>query len=212
MMGRLGRLARACAVLPALSLRAAPASAAKPPLQPKAPSERTMAPPTKDFRLKEGFFSCKVPADWKLWRDEADDAADKTYGIVLKGPRTAGVAARITVFYYDPANRSFPSAGDYVKAQLGESPLGPDGLKRGPVEEIEVAGRKAQRFWRQSREFVPPDAVRAADVLLRQERVVVATSRGFFVLSLEVPETAFQRRLPVFEGVLATFRPFPQSK
>lgn len=175
----------------------------------------------------EPYFACSVPASWGkeegnpppgLSQDEK-----KVYGIILHGPVSGVVPIRISIYFYARGNLLEDSAESYIRSHAHPFFVLKEGDSYGPVEDADVAGRKARVFERQKNEFVPCSPLEDIDMLsedsrvyerremmarpvpVREKFVVIPAESGFYALCYSAPADQFEEFLPDFEQVTTTF-------
>ncbi len=70
----------------------------------------------KPYAMDKGYFTCSVPADWTLERDQDKDEEYKIYEIQLLSPKAEKAPTSIFVSYYMQDNPDFSGHEDFVKA------------------------------------------------------------------------------------------------
>jgi len=176
------------------------------------------------------YFSCEIPKNWGVEKSGErsfglSPEEKKVYGISLHGPAGPPPALRIDVEFYARGNLLHNSPEVYIRRHA-EPLFGQfEGESYGPVEVTIVAEKAAWTFERQKHQFVPaaPDlaaeppadpsriyarpGLRAMPVAVRERFVVVSSDAGFYALHYIAPAERFGEFLPLFEQVVATFRP-----
>ena len=163
----------------------------------------------KEYRLKEGFFACQVPADWAAYRDETGDRRQNAYALALTGPKDQGIAAQIIVAYYPPGNKLFPTADAYLARQFAKGPVKIKGETTSAVNAFPLGGSTAKSFTRDTFDYAPPHSMLTREVPVRQERAVLQSEKGLFVLGFSASRESFARHRAAYQKLLDTFRPFP---
>lgn len=196
----------------------------------KAYGLQTAAPAARQFKkyaMDNNYFSCNVPAGWRLEREKARDEEYKIYEIELLAPAEnmpqAGVAAKtgaaqpdksptaIYVSYYAKDNADFDGYADFIERNATDA-LGGTKSERetyGPVKKIKFNGREASELSRAKTVYLHPESKSDESVKLKEKLYVLPARDGFYVLHLTAPETAFSRHLKIFEQVARSFKGRP---
>ncbi len=150
-----------------------------------------------------GQFTCALPADWTR-EDDALKPGDKTYQLLLLGPRAENAPVMITVSFFGPGNDDFKDYADFVTRNTT------DLWSDKPVAEarkITLNGRNALWFEREAKTFLHPESKSDESVMIREKYyVLLAKDRvGFFVLHYSAPSSVFAEHLAVFEKVASSF-------
>ena len=143
-------------------------------------------------------FEARAPKGWK--------SAPSDGGLTMTGPAAeAGLKPLISVRYYRPGDKTFPTLADFVKRQTEPGPF--PSSPKASVSELVVAGRKATGVERLDSEFVPPRSRASKEIAVRERAVAVPGEAGFYVLTLRAPRSADKKSAAAFEAVLKTFKP-----
>ena len=162
----------------------------------------------KDYVMDNDYFSCSVPAAWRLERDKERDEEYKIYEIQLLAPQAETAPVSVFVSYYARDNGDFNGHEDFVKSNsrnvAGETKTSREVFD--PVRNITLAGRKGIELSRTRMVSLHPKSKSDESVLLQEKIYVLPAKEGFYVLHFSAPETAFLTNLPVFEKIAASFR------
>jgi hypothetical protein len=164
----------------------------------------------RSYVMDRNQFSCEVPTDWDLTRDEERDDEYRIYGILLS--RASGES--IDVSFYAADNEDFDGHEDFL-ARNSTNVLGETKTSReyyGPVRKVRLKGGKGFELERESLVYLSPqsksDTSQAQKELLY---VLPAAAGGFYVLHYTAPRELFQASLPVFRRVADSFAPRKQA-
>ena len=71
----------------------------------------------KPYAMDNNYFSCSVPADWTLERDQEKDEQYKIYEIQLLAPKAEKAPTSVYVSYYPKDNADFTT----IEFKVGKS-------------------------------------------------------------------------------------------
>lgn len=164
----------------------------------------------ENFVCDGGFFTAQVPAGWPKNEAISLRRQAREYGVDLKGPAGKdGVFTRISLTFFGPDHARFKTVEKYLNINSRPDPDFPvPGEKYGPLSVVLVAHRRAQQFELKTFTFVPPDGENPLKVAVYERHVVLPGKKGgFYVLTYHAPADIAKANLPVFEAVLAGFKP-----
>lgn len=165
----------------------------------------------KPYSMDNGYFSCSVPADWSLERDQEKDEQYKIYEIQLLSPKAEKAPTSIFVSYYARDNEDFNDYKDFVKSNssnvAGETKNSREIFE--PAKDIKLSGRKALLLARERVVSLHPKSKSDESVQLKEKLYVLPAQDGFYVLHFSAQKTAFLANLPVFEKVAKSFKGKP---
>jgi len=166
-------------------------------------NEAVAAAAPKRLGIAGGYFTCALPADWGRQDDELKPG-DKTYLLLLLGPRAENAPVMIFVSFFGPGNDDFKDYADFVTRNTT------DPWEDKPVAEarkITLNGRNALWFEREAKKFLHPESKSDESVMIKEKfYVLLAKDRaGFFVLHYSAPSSVFAEHLAAFEKVASTF-------
>ncbi len=189
------------AAAPAAPGKAAPGKAAAPAKPPP--------PAAKYTRYDMESFTCEIPGTWELKRDTKKEMTTKIRKLELSGPRAENAPVIIYAAQYRKGNTTFSDHKDFIarnsKNILGETES--DTEKFSPVKETSLAGKQAFEFDSEIKEYLHPESKSDASVMIKEKFYVIPAKDGFFVLHYYSPASAFDKNLPVFNKLVATFKP-----
>lgn len=175
----------------------------------KAPAAVKPAAAAKSSLYDMGRFTCQVPAGWEASRDQASEEKNKIYELQLLGPRAEKAPVMIYAAYYAKDNKEFKTYSEFTarnaKDAIGrtETPT----RKYSPVKETVLNGMKALTFERTVKEFLHPESDSEESVRVKETFYVLPAKEGFFVLHYYAPVSVYDKHLPVFKKLIATFKP-----
>ena len=165
----------------------------------------------KPYSMDGGYFSCSVPADWSLERDEEKDEQYNIYEIQLLAPKAEKAPTSIFVSYYAKDNADFNGYEDFVKSNssnvAGETKNSREVFE--PAKKITLSGRKALLLSRERMVSLHPKSKSDETVQLKEKLYVLPAQDGFYVLHFSAQKTAFIANLPVFEKIAKSFKGKP---
>ena len=159
--------------------------------------------PPPRLGIAGGYFTCALPADWRR-QDDALKPGDKTYQLLLLGPRAENAPVMIFVSFFGAGNDDFKDYADFVTRNTTD--LWSDKSKA-EARKITLNGRNALTFEVEEKTFLHPESKSDESVMIRERfYVLLARDRaGFFVLHYSAPSSVFAEHLPVFERIANSF-------
>ena len=176
------------------------------------------------YQAEDGSFHAHVPASWTR-SDRTPPYADmtKTAGAEFAGPAAADSVRPTIALHHYSGEGAFVTPDSFINARLG-SMVREDAERGRNTSEMRMAGRNAIVFQMKTFELVtrPPDdpiagqegdprvyeiAPVAKKVLMEEQYVVLPAAKGYFVLHYRAPEGVADRYRPIFETVVASFKP-----
>ena len=165
----------------------------------------------KPYSMDNNYFTCSVPADWSLERDEEKDEQYKIYEIQLLAPKAEKAPTSIFVSYNAKDNADFNDSQDFVRRNssnvAGETKNSRELYD--PVKNITLGGRKAFLLSRERMVFLHPTSKSDETIQLKEKLYVLPAKDGFYVLHFSAQKTAFLSNLPVFEKIAKSFKGKP---
>lgn len=165
----------------------------------------------KPYSMDNGYFSCSVPADWSLERDQEKDEQYKIYEIQLLSPKAEKAPTSIFVSYYAKDNADFNDYQDFVRSNssnvAGETKNSREVFE--PARDMKLSGRKALLLSRERVVSLHPKSKSDETVQLKEKLYVLPALDGFYVLHFSAQKTAFIANLPVFEKIAKSFKGKP---
>jgi hypothetical protein len=164
--------------------------------------------PPKLYEVKDGGFALALPRGWPQRRDVRRDKKRNIFSVTAEGQRNkAGAAVMILARFYGPGNGYFENGAAYLKRQYQEDILPPPpGEKTYPTKKTKLNGHEAKVFRRDASLVLPRNSLKAKDVPMREEHIVLDHAGGFFVVSYVAPKELYNRHYPAFTRARATFR------
>jgi len=161
------------------------------------------------YIMDKDYFSCEVPSDWQLQRDEEKDTEYKIYEIQLTGPGDGKASTDIFVSYYAGDNEDFNDYKDFLNSNskniAGETKNSRENY--GPVKKSRLNGSSAHELVRERMVYLYPKSKSDESIHLKEKLYVVPAEEGFYVLHYSASSSVYRSHLPVFERVAGTFRP-----
>ncbi|MBT0653084.1 hypothetical protein [Geomobilimonas luticola] len=160
----------------------------------------------RPYVMDGSHFSCEIPTDWDLTRDEEKDEEYRIYGILL----TKESGASIDISFYAADNEDFNGHKDFLKRNstniLGETKNSRE--QYGPVKKVQLKGGQGFGLERERLVYLSPQSKSDASEALKELLYVLpAATGGFYVLHYSAPRELFQDSLPVFRRVADSFVP-----
>ena len=165
----------------------------------------------KNYAMDNNYFSCNIPADWRLLRDKDKDEEYKIYEIQLLAPKSDKAPTSVFVSYYAKDNEDFNGYEDFVKSNsrnvAGETKTSRELFE--PIKKITFSGRKGFELSRERMVSLHPESKSDESVQLKEKLYVLPSKDGFYVLHFSAQKTAFIAHLPVFEKIAKSFKGKP---
>jgi hypothetical protein len=160
------------------------------------------------YAMDNNYFTCSVPADWSVERNQEKDEQYKIYEIQLLAPKAEKAPTFIYVSYYAKDNADFNDYQDFVRRNTrnvaGETKNSRELYE--PAKEKTIAGRKGFELSRERMVSLHPKSKSDESVQLKEKHYVLPSKDGFYVLHFSAQKTAFIENLPVFEKVAKSFK------
>lgn len=164
------------------------------------------------FSFAQGHFRCELPTVWKISRDEHEEERTHCYGVFLVGPQhKTPLPPTISARFFAPDNVYFRDAEHYLRRQLEPGLIQLQGETTSEPEQIELDGRPATTFVRETFEYFPPDSLDTKQIPVREEYYVVPHKGGFVVVIYKAPILDYDYWRPALERLLDTFRLLPEN-
>ncbi len=136
-------------------------------------------------------FSAQPPGGWEDETDKAETRTGTEFEAVYEGPLVDGIAPILTITRVEAANgRSLDAAAGAARLAVDRRFEEADPT---PVERGELAGERALRF-----DYGTGDK--------RARYVTARHGRHFYAVTVQAPESAFDRGLRILDDYLATWR------
>ncbi len=165
----------------------------------------------RNYSMDNNYFTCSIPADWRLKRDKDKDEEYKIYEIQLLAPKAEKAPTSIYVSYYPKDNEDFNGYEDFAKRNsrnvAGETKNSRELFE--PARNITLAGRKAIELSRERMVSLYPKSKSDESVQLKEKLYVLPAKDGFYVMHFSAQKTAFIANLPVFEKIAKSFKGKP---
>ena len=164
---------------------------------------------TKYTNYNMESFTCEIPGAWELKRDTVKEMKTKVRKLELSGPRAENAPLFIYATHYRKGSSAFVDYKDFIERNskniLGETES--DTEKFSLVKETSLAGKKAFEFDSEIKEYLHPESKSDESVMIKEKFYVIPAKDGFFVLHYYSPSSAFNKHLPAFKKLVATFKP-----
>ncbi len=169
----------------------------------QAAAGQTAAAAPQRMGIAGGAFTCVLPADWSRQDDERKPG-DKTYQLLLLGPRAEHAPVMIFVSFFGAGNDDFKDYADFVTRNTADFF---SDKPKAEARKITLNGRNALTFEFEEKTFLHPESKSDESVMIREKfYVLLAKDRaGFFVLHYSAPSSVFAGHLPVFEQIAKSF-------
>jgi hypothetical protein len=181
-------------------------------------------PPFEKYTCEGSYFRALVPSTWTRSDGNAPYAdMTRVVGAKFEGPpNSEGVPASIALYWYS-GERSFTTPDAYIEARMGS--MARVDAEQGRMRiDAQVAGRKEAGFRMKTFELVmlpyerlnpgKDDDPRVYErpalskkVIMDEQYIVLQASKGFFVLHYRSPEAMADAYRPLFDKVIASFKP-----
>ena len=161
----------------------------------------------KRYAMDNDYFSCDVPADWFLKRDQENDEEYDIYEIELVAPRSEKTPTAIFVSYHSKNSDDFADYKDFIERNskniAGETKNKRESYE--PVKKTKLAKREAFELSRERLVFLHPESKSDESVQLKEKHYVLPAKEGFYVLHFTAAKTLFAQYSKVFEKVAGSF-------
>jgi len=159
------------------------------------------------YCMDSSYFSCDVPSDWSLSREEEKDKEYRIFEIFLSAPESDKVSVEIRVSYYAADNEDFVDYSDFIERNstniLGETQNARE--KYEPVMQTLLGKRTAFELVRERMEYLHPETKSDESAELKEKLFVLPAIDGFYVLHYAAPQSLFAKYLPVFDHISRSF-------
>jgi len=165
----------------------------------------------KNYSMENGYFSCSVPTNWMLERDNDKDEEYKIYEIQLLAPKSEKAPTSVFVSYYAKDNEDFTDYQNFIsrnsKNVMGETKSTRE--KYEPLKKTKLSGRNGFELSNEVMEYLHPQSKSDESVQMKEKMYVLPAKEGFYVLKFSAEKAAFIANLPVFEKIAKSFRGKP---
>ncbi len=167
-----------------------------PPEEPIAPARADDAGVSLvDYDAATGEFSCRAPGDWRTLEDKSRGPRVMFFG---PGGAQSALPVAISVSRYPDGSRIRTPQAYWNALKLSDQ-------NPSPLQARAVGGRTAYAFHYELARR--PLRGRKVMSMKREDVVLIPVQDGFFALAHSAPAEDYARTLPVFEDVVASFRP-----
>ncbi|HEX4046868.1 MAG TPA: hypothetical protein VH309_03495 [Elusimicrobiota bacterium] len=151
--------------------------------------------PLIDYDAATGEFSCRAPGEWRALEDKSIGPR-----VMFFGPGTAKYPGSVAI-----AVLRYPDGGTIKTPQDYWDSLKLSDQDPSPLSTREINGRTAYAL----HYAVAQRPLHGYKVLYmkRKDVVMIPVKDGFFAISHSAPEETYEETLPVFEAIVASFRP-----
>ncbi len=174
--------------------------------------------PFEPFVMDHDYFSCLVPVRWALERDAQGDARAGIYEIRLtpkdrpeseEGKEQFLPSPFVYVGYYTEHNAQKTTYEGFLTEyeKLRKKREGSEKSRYEPANRISLNGREAVEQVYEVYQEVPRGPLFTARYWLKARFLVIDAGKGFYVLAYKSPLEEYERHLPLFEAMAASFRP-----
>jgi len=173
--------------------------------------------PFDHFVMDHDYFSCYLPARWKLERDQAGDERAGIYEINLTMPEKAKPEdgdkyyqpdPLIYVGYYAENNQEKKTREGFLQDydELAKKREGSDQSHFDRPKSITFDGKEAWEITYEVYQELPHGPLFTIKFWLKVKFIMVKAKDGFYVLAYKSPVEFHEQYLPAFEEVVGTFR------
>lgn len=172
--------------------------------------------PYDKFVMDHDYFTCYLPASWKLERDREGDEKAGIFEVNLTMPEKAKPEEGEAYFFPDPLiyvgyyrksnvqNKTYASfIKDYEKLAVKRE--GSDKSRYEKPKEIRVNGKEAAEIVYDVYQEKPRGPLFTTKYWLKAKFMVIKAKEGFYVLAYKCPQEFYGQYLPVFEEVAKSF-------
>lgn len=174
--------------------------------------------PYEIFVMEHDYFTCLIPANWKLKRDKEGGEKAGIFEIKLTKPDKAKPEDGERYFFPDPfiyigyftknnnQNQTYESfIMDYEK--LVQKRQGSDKSRYEKPKSIRFNGKEAQEHVYEVYQAKPRGPLFTTEYWLKAKFIVVKAKDGFYVLAYKSPKEFYDNYLAVFKEVVKSFKP-----
>ena len=148
-----------------------------------------------DYSAATGEFSCRAPGEWRALEDKNTGPRVMFFGPgVAKYPNSVAISIM-----------RYPDGGQIKTPKQYWDSLKLSGQNPSPLETREIGGRTAYAL-HYDRAQRPLHGYKTL-YMKREDVVLIPVKDGFFAISHAAPAETYERTLPVFEAVVASFQP-----
>jgi hypothetical protein len=165
--------------------------------------------PFDKFVMDHDYFTCYLPADWKLERDRAGDEKAGIFETSLTMPEKAKPEKGEKYFFPDPLiyagyysknnqhNKTYESfIKDYEELALKRE--GSDKSRYEKPQQIKFNEKDANEITYEVYQEIPRGPLVATKFWLKAKFIVIKAKEGFYVLAYKSPQEFYDKYLPVF--------------
>ena len=173
--------------------------------------------PFDKFVMDHDYFTCYLPAYWKLARDREGDEKTGIFEINLTMPEKAKPEDGEKYFFPDPLiyvgyysktnqqNKTYESfSKDYEELALKNEGSAKSHYEK--PQQIIFNEKEAKEINYEVYQEIPRGPLFVTKYWLKAKFIVVKAKEGFYVLAYKSPSEFYDRYLPVFEEVAKTFK------
>jgi hypothetical protein len=182
--------------------------------KPNLPKE-TKPQPFSSFTMTNNYFSCLIPTNWELIRDQDSDVKTGIYDIKLikqekteNNGITALPEALIYIGYYTKNNtqkKTYESyLSDYQKL-LEKHQKSTKSKYEKPIS-TSINGMPANQINYEVYQEITHGPIVVEKYFLVAKFILVKSKEGFFILAYKAPKKLYNEYLPVFDEVVKSFK------
>ena len=174
--------------------------------------------PYKTFVMEHDYFTCLIPANWKLKKDKKGGKKTGIFEIKLTKPDKAKPEDGERYFFPDPLiyvgyytgnnnqNKTYESfIMDYEK--LVQKRQGSDKARYEKPKNIRFNGKEAQEHVCEVYQAKPRGPLFTTEYWLKAKFIVAKAKDSFYVLAYKSPKEFYDNYLAVFKEVVKSFKP-----
>lgn len=173
--------------------------------------------PYDKFVMDHDYFSCYLPADWKLERDQEGDEKAGIFEITLTmpgktkpedGEKNFSPDPLIYVGFYAKNNKQNKTYESFIKdyEELALKNEGSDKSHYKKPAQMLFNGEKAMAIEYEVYQEKPNGPLVTIQYWLKAKFIVINAKEGFYVLAYKSPQKFYDKYLPAFEEVTKTFK------
>lgn len=171
--------------------------------------KKSSAEKAKYKKINNEWFSFQTPLAWNAILNPEEDAQWKVYEAKITLPSGKKFSSYIHVSYFAEDNEDIATYQNFINVNSQNTLLGardPKIEQYEPVEEKQIAGRKAFVMARVRRHFLHPNSKNDDYIMLKEKLYVFPAEKGYYVLRYGADETVFADNIQAFEKLTASFK------
>jgi len=174
--------------------------------------------PYEQFVMDHGYFSCLIPASWKLERDQSGDEEAGIFEIKLKKTDKAKPEDGESYFFPDPLiyvgyyaknNDQKKTYENFIKdyEELAESRKGSDKSHFSAPVKIDINGIESTEIEYEVYQEIPRGPLFQSEFWLKEKFIIIRAKEGFYVAAYKSPRDFYDKYSAAFDELAKSFKP-----